>query len=342
MDPKTRFSTIVVYRNEEGNLPELLESLAMLNYPKDLFEVILVNDHSDDRSVEICRDFQKNHTEIRIHLLDATDSRTPKKEAIFKAVNYSNFEYLAITDADCVIPEQWLTNFDQEIQNKASVLIAGPVGFKSMLPKESVEQFEAIDFMSLQGTTMGSFGLEKAFMCNSANLCYDKKAFLEMRKQRNDNAIASGDDVFLLQYLRKNEQKVSFLKSEKSIVETNFQSSWSGLFNQRVRWAAKTSDYPDRFGKFVAISVFLMNFSILTLVILSIFRLISWQFTIAVFFSKFLVDLFLLVQTAEFFRIKNLLKNYWWSSIIYPIFSVGVAVRSIFGGYEWKGRRFKK
>ena len=45
--PKTRFSIIVPFRNEEQNLPVLLESLSNLNYPTDFFKVILVDDASD-------------------------------------------------------------------------------------------------------------------------------------------------------------------------------------------------------------------------------------------------------------------------------------------------------
>ena len=47
--PKTKFSIIVPFRNEEQNLPVLLESLSNLNYPTDFFEVILVDDNSEFR-----------------------------------------------------------------------------------------------------------------------------------------------------------------------------------------------------------------------------------------------------------------------------------------------------
>ena len=51
--PKTRFSIIIPFRNEAENLPNLLKTIAELNYPSELFEIIFVNDASDDHSETI-------------------------------------------------------------------------------------------------------------------------------------------------------------------------------------------------------------------------------------------------------------------------------------------------
>ena len=47
--PKTTFSIVVPFRNEAENLPLLLNSIEKLNYPTELFEVILVDDESQDK-----------------------------------------------------------------------------------------------------------------------------------------------------------------------------------------------------------------------------------------------------------------------------------------------------
>lgn len=200
MVPRTGFSLVVVYRNEAENLPELLNSIVALDYPRELFEVFLVNDHSEDASVGICERYAKDFPEIRFQLLNAESSLSPKKDAIFLAAGKARFEYLTITDADCLLPSQWLRNFDQLLQEESPVLIAGPVGFRHAMSVGFSEAFEEIDFLSLQGSTIGGFGMNKPFMCNSANLCYRKSAYLHLQQQRRDLGIASGDDVFLLQH----------------------------------------------------------------------------------------------------------------------------------------------
>src|SRR5690606_5636061 len=50
---KTTFSVIVPFRNEAENLPVLLESISKLNYPKHLYDIIFVDDDSEDESVDI-------------------------------------------------------------------------------------------------------------------------------------------------------------------------------------------------------------------------------------------------------------------------------------------------
>ena len=53
--PKTSFSIIVPFRNEAENLPKLLHTISLLDYPCDLFEVILVDDGSTDNTENIVK-----------------------------------------------------------------------------------------------------------------------------------------------------------------------------------------------------------------------------------------------------------------------------------------------
>lgn len=342
---ETGFSIIVPYRNEVGNLPGLFKSLSGLHYPLEKFEIILVNDSSLDDSKKLCEDFQSNFPEMNIRLLEnSRRSASPKKDAVQTAIEVSIFEFMVTTDADCVVPPNWLRAFDQEICENKSKLIAGPVGFVQEAGKKKplFQKFEEMDFMSLQSTTIGSFGIEKPFMCNAANLCYEKKTFLDHSGFTENEKIASGDDVFLLQSLRKKGVKVSFLRSEVHIVYTKFQQSLRGLMNQRIRWAAKASAYESNFGKFSGILVFLMNLSLIIYAGLAFFDLVSYQYVMLAFLLKFNADFVLIYKAAKFFDRENLMRSYFWSSLIYPFFSVYVAGISVISGYEWKGRRFRK
>ena len=339
------FSIIIPYRNEEQNLPELFKSLSGLKYPLDKFEIILVDDESTDRSRFLCEEFRADFPEMKIHLLE-NDRKTasPKKDAISTAIVFSNFEYIVTTDGDCQVPSNWLHYFDEMIQTEATKMIAGPVGFIRRVgeKKPYFQNFEELDFLSLQASTIGSFGIEKAFMCNAANLCYNKGAFLKESGFDNSEDIASGDDVFLLQNFRKKGLKVSFLKSERAAVFTQYQESLSDLVNQRIRWAAKTSAYTSSFAKFTGIVVFMMNLSLIIFAVLVFLDLFSFQYLIFVFLLKFNFDFFLIYKSAKFMNRESIMRSYLWSSIAYPFFSVYVALLSLSKGYEWKGRKFKK
>ena len=342
---RNTFSIIIPYRNEADNLPGLFRSLTSLNYPRDKFEIILVNDESKDDSRPIAEKFKDDFTELNIRLLENRRiSNSPKKDAIQTAIDISSFDYIATTDADCIVPAKWLQFFDESIQESAPKMIAGPVGFIQDVGKKKpyFQNFEEMDFMSLQASTVGSFGLEKAFMCNAANMCYEKATFLRESGFDENEKIASGDDVFLLQNLRKKGYEVDFIKSASAVVLTGYQKSLRSLLNQRIRWAAKTSSYSSNFAKFTGLIVFLMNFSLIVCTGLAFFNLLPYQFLMLIFLLKFNVDFVLIYKSAKFMNRESLMRHYLWSSIVYPFFTVYVAILSLFKGYEWKGRKFKK
>ena len=339
------FSIIIPYRNEAENLSRLFKSLSSLNYPSRKFEILLVNDESKDDSKQIAEAFQNDFQELNIQLIEnIRKTNSPKKDAIRTAIGISRFDFIATTDADCVVPAKWLQFFDECISTSNSKMMAGPVGFiqQTGIRKPYFQNFEEMDFMSLQASTVGSFGIEKAFMCNAANMCYEKETFLSEAGFDDDEMIASGDDVFLLQKLRKKGGKVCFIKSEQAVVFTNYQKSLKSLINQRVRWAAKTTSYTSIFAKFTGVIVFLMNFSLIVFTGLAFLEMLSYQFLMLIFLLKFNVDFVLIYKSAKFMNRESLMRHYLWCSIVYPFFTVYVAALSLFNGYEWKGRKFKK
>ena len=98
---KTKFSIIVPFRNEVENLEELLQSISTLNYPKELFEILLVNDDSIDDSVNLIKNFIPENDRLNIKIL--TNNRrtnSPKKDAIQTAILQANFDWIITTDAD--------------------------------------------------------------------------------------------------------------------------------------------------------------------------------------------------------------------------------------------------
>ncbi|MBZ9632080.1 glycosyltransferase [Salegentibacter sp. LM13S] len=341
------FSIVIPFRNEAENLPDLLSSLTEINYSKTKFEILLVNDESQDNSVEIIEEFQQNHSEFSVKLLENKRvSNSPKKDAISTAINSAKFEYILTTDADCQVPENWLKTYNDFILKTGNKLIAGPV---TLIPfssknkqKSKFRNFEALDVLSLQASTAGTFGIGKAFMCNGANLCYEKNAFFKVSGFSGNDKIASGDDVFLLQKFQKENYKISFLKSREAIVSTQPQNNLGNLVSQRIRWASKTPAYKTLFAKFTGITVLLMNLSLVIAAILVFFQVLSYQSILIIFLIKFNLDFILIYSSAKFFKRETVLRSYFWSSIFYPFFSTYVAVKSLFSGFYWKGRQFKR
>jgi cellulose synthase/poly-beta-1,6-N-acetylglucosamine synthase-like glycosyltransferase len=339
---RTKFSVIIPFRNEARQLPLLLDSIAALEYPKHLFEIIFVDDASEDNSVDLILAFKAGNTSFNISLLNnIRQSLSPKKDAITAAISHSKNNWIITTDADCVLPKYWLDSFDECIQHTNAVCIAAPVtNFKKA---DFLSKFQLLDILSLQGATIGGFGIQHPFLCNGANFAYKKEVFSEVNGFEGNNTIASGDDIFLLEKIvNLYTNQVHFLKCVKAIVTTNALPSWMQLINQRLRWASKTSSIQNWFGKLTGFIVLLMNFLIIIGLFLTAFGVIKIKIYLYVLFIKFNIDVLLIYKTATFFNQKSVLKSILFGLILYPFFSVYIAIISVFKNYSWKGRVFKK
>jgi len=344
-DAVNNFSIIIAFRNEIKNLPILLASLGSLNYPKNKFELIFVNDDSEDNSEEIIKSFfskgdENSNISYRI-LQNDRESNSPKKDAITLAINHTRYDWIVTTDADCLIPPFWLDALDGFIYQEGSDAVVMPVGYYEL--DSFLKRFQGLDLMSLQGSTIGAFGIGKPFLCNGANFAYQKALFNQVKGFKNNDHVASGDDIFLLEkFLKAGNCAVNYLMNEKALVLTKPQETFKSLVSQRKRWAAKTGAYNNLFGKLVAIVVFAMNGALLCLPLLFFAGFISLKALLYFWLIKVSIDFLLLFKTIRFFEKDQLLFSYLWSSLLYPFFNVYVGITSIFSNYKWKGRDYNR
>lgn len=340
--PKTTFSVIIPFRDEAENLPQLLQTIFAIQYPKHLFEIIFVDDFSEDDSVKTINNFkaETNFKNIRI-VKNERQSNAPKKDAITKAIDLAQYDWIITTDADCILPKYWLGSFDAYIQKNQVSCIVAPITYQ--VNPRFLQQFQLLDIMSLQGATIGSFGISFPFLCNGANFAYKKELFHELNGFENNNNIASGDDIFLLEKaLKANAKQVHYLKCKQAIVTTYPQPSWPALISQRKRWAAKINAYNNGFGKITGFLVLLMNALLICSLIFTVFDSIKFMILCYILMIKFSIDFILIFKAAAFLNKKIHLKSYILSFILYPFFSVYIAFASMFGGFKWKGRAYSK
>ncbi|WP_323787082.1 glycosyltransferase [Psychroserpens sp.] len=338
---KVSFSIVIPFRNEVQNLPDLLQSILELHYAKDKFEILFVDDDSKDDSVKLIRS-KLSKTQIDFSIItNDRNSSAPKKNAITKAISKTKYEWIVTTDADCKLPKYWLDSFDCFIQKNDAKFVVAPVTYYEV--NSFLKRFQLLDFLSLQGVSIGGFGMHKPILCNGANLAYTKSLFSELDGFNGNTHISSGDDIFLLQKaIKKCRKEIHYLKNEHAIVTTLAQPNFKKLVSQRVRWAAKTSSYNSLFGKLTGLIVFLMNGFLVCSPLLTLAGFISPKTLLYTFVIKFCIDFLLLYKTARFFNQESYLGSFLFSSFIYPFFSVYVVFISVFKGYKWKDRAYSK
>lgn len=341
-NPKTKFSIIIPFRNEAEHLEALIRSISKLNYPTSHYELLLINDDSDDHSAGVVETCKHKFKDLDISIFDnVLESNSPKKDAIVIGITKAKFDWIVTSDADCIMPEFWLDIYDNHIQYHETNFMMGPVIYKH--EQGFLNRFQILDLLSLQGATIGSYGIGTPILCNGANLVYSKLFFKEVNGFEGNTSIASGDDIFLLEKaIRHEKSKVHYIKNNQITVITSAQPDFKSLVAQRVRWASKTSNYNSLFGKLTGLIVFLMNGLILCLPLFYLIELITLKSLLYTVFIKFSIDFLILYKSARFLEQEQYLISFLTSSLLYPFFCIYVAVLSVFTDYKWKGRRYSK
>lgn len=333
-------SIIISVRNEASNIRNLMDDLLQQSYPKEDYEVIFIDDASEDATAAIIG----AETDPRVRILPLnlpTGSNSYKKAAITLGVENSKAELIVTTDGDCRLPRTWLREIASFYLETGASFISAPVSFHNETSIQ--ERLQTVEFQYLIGVGAACIRNGIAGTCNGANLAYTRELFIEMGGFENIDKAASGDDELLLhKVFAVYPQKVAFLKSKDAIVNTTGHKNFKSFFEQRKRWASNSHN-----SKFMGLSniltvVFLSN---LFLLLASIVAIGSHAFVFSVlilWMLKIIFDGAFMLMTLRFFdRIK------FWPLIplvvlLYvPYILIIGAIGKSGQAYVWKGRLVK-
>ncbi len=329
-------SVIIIGRNEENNLLSCIDSIANNNYPKTLFEIIYIDDYSTDKSLKILNDVKyKNFSFYELKdFLDEENINNYKKKAVEIAVSKAQGEIILQTDADTFVGKDWILSHAMKYEDKNNRFVTGPVFFKS--DNSTLQQFQKYDLLTTMGVTCAGINSGLHYMANGANMSFRKEVYSSPTPD-----FASGDDMFLVQTISKNyPDSISFLKNLDGVVYTFPEKTLSDFIRQRLRWATKTKGYDSLAMKSVIILIFLMNFIVLSNILLILF----WgynqiYFTLFLLIFKLLVDILFIKSVAKFFEEKINYLSLILSLLRYPFYIVFIGTLSLFvSKYKWKSR----
>ena len=333
-------SIVIAIRNESENLPLLLKSIAQLDYPHHLFELIFIDDHSEDNSKEIIKTFIKYHPQITLKLLALKDDVFGKKAALYEAYKKTNHDIIITTDGDVELPTKWLTITSKAFQNPKILMILG--GVKVNYSSSFIGDFQALELLSLIASGAGASGLNQPIMSNGANISFRKNILTKINKNVLKPSIPSGDDMFLMLETKRRfgAKSIMFLKDSSHFIHTSPINHWNELINQRTRWVSKSRHYKDPFLIATSWIVFLQNLLLPVLAILSIPLPEVLQILWPIWLIKVLIDYVFLFNASKFTSQKYLMKNYFLMAFIYPFFISYTAIIGQFSSFNWKGRNY--
>ncbi len=330
----TSTSIIIPVRNEQENIVILLNDLLNQHYPDERYEIIVVNDHSTDKTNDIV--FEHFNNKQQIKLIELDEEEEGKKMAVKKGVLHASFNLIITIDGDVRVGNKWLQTLLSFYEFQEPDLIIAPVLIK---PSRSfTAMFQALEMFALAGVNGGSSEYKMPLMCNGANLAFKKNMYINYFK---DNQWASGDDMFLLIALKKAKKKIVYLKSMDAAAWVSAKKSFREMILQKQRWVSKYKGYDDTDILLTAFVVFMTNLIIIAGFIAGLFQSHIFILFFILMGLKILAEFILIRKTASFFNQVHWLKYLVLGQLLYPFYAAVVGIMGNTGHYQWKGRKVR-
>lgn len=322
---------ILPVRNEASNIHIVLESLSLQRFNKQYWKVVVVDDHSEDNTIELAESFVIDHQlKDQFSIIRLGVNQYGKKQAVEEALKHIEADSVAITiDADCVFDELWLETMMSIWATKNADVVIGQVYPRGKV-SSFIYNFEVIESLGINGINMLMTSNQKPVVASGANLLFSKHIHPGHFHYRH----SSGDDMELLIHAKDHGATFANAFKKSSVAFTNCADSLKSLINQRLRWASKRFVYNDIDVKWIGAIVLLGNltlyFGLFLAFINSVFIVLP---AIKLFADFLLCRLMSKKQGVKFSRVYFLLIE-----LIYPIYIIFIPCISGLININWKER----
>ena len=329
-------SIVVAARNEEKNISACLEALVHQTYPDDKFEIIIVDDRSEDNTAEIVRQYMAAHENVRlIQVKELPPEFAPKKHALSLGIDAAKGDIILTTDADCVPAPSWVEAMNSYFEPNVGLV----AGFSPLEKKGKTTLFSGLvtlDSLSLAAVAAGSFGMSKPATCNGRNLGYRKQAFQEVNGFEEIKYYISGDDdLFLHLITSRTNWKTRYAFDKNALVKSQVPANFKQFSNQRIRHASKGFHYKSWFTLLLTV-IYLFNLLLVILLPVSVLLSNFFIYWLSCFLVKSISEFLLMYKFAREFEYTYLFKLFPIAAILHPIYVVVFGFWGQFGKFKWK------
>jgi cellulose synthase/poly-beta-1,6-N-acetylglucosamine synthase-like glycosyltransferase len=337
---KPRISVVVAARNEENDIDTCLQSLLKQTYPTNSYEIIIVDDGSTDKTASIVKSFSERfaHVHLLSLVFDSEQNIGRKPIALAKGIAQASGEIILTTDADCIVPPQWIEIMANHFK-EGVVFVAGPVAERDAIT--FFAKMEQLEFLGLITTGAGLIGSGRPIICNGANLGYRKDAFIAI-DGFNAESSSNDDESLMNKMVHRKIGKVVFAPEADAIVTTNSSNTILTFLRQRIRWANKRGHYEDKSIFFTLVGLYLFFVSMLTATVLFFREPRIYQLLLIAFSSKILVDYFTLRSGAKLFRQHIPIFHFLIAEFLHVPYIVIAAAFGQVASMRWKGRTIRR
>jgi glycosyltransferase involved in cell wall biosynthesis len=238
-------SVVICARNEYDNLVNFLPTVLEQNYPE--YEVIVVNDFSQDDSYFLLKSYEKSHPHFKVvHLHDNVNFFEGKKLALSIGIKSAKNDIIALIDADCKpTGPNWLRSISSGYNGSTEVVL----GYGGYYPKPGLlNKLIRYDTMSIALQYLGMALAGSPYMGVGRNLSYRKSLFYRNKGFTSHYKVKSGDDDLFVNQAAKGNNTTVVMDSE-SLTFSEPETSFSSWFRQKKRHltTGRYYKFPDKF-----------------------------------------------------------------------------------------------
>jgi len=333
-------SVIIAARNEEKNIVRFLNSMKNIDYPSDRWELIVVDDRSEDSTFRLAESFKPEIPNLNIIRIEKKDINiSPKKNALEAAIRNSNGEIILTTDADCRPKKEWISEIVSHF-DKETAMVAG---FSPLIDNENkdnlLSSFQFIESISLGGLSASAIGLGFPLTCSGRNLAYKREIFNNIGGFGRFKTYISGDDDLLMHLIRK-KTKLKIKYAQKSIVPSIPAENFKDFINNRLRHASKFIPYPLDV-KIISAFFYLFNLTIiLSFLCIFLMPIYLWIFIISLLI-KYFSDYSFIKKAKKKFGIKEPTQKFTVVFLLHPFYITIFGLLGLRGKFKWKNKIYK-
>lgn len=327
-------SILISVRNESHRIAPLLKSFDRCNSDSNNFELIFIDDHSLDNTIDKLNSWALSSA-INTKIISLENNLKGKKNAIKQGVLLSNSDYILCLDADVSFNSNFLNIISSSIHESKDLY------FIPLIEYSNGNVFSIIESFMLSLVTLGSAKLNFPILSNGAAMLFKKSSFDELNPFQNNLHISSGDDLFLLQSFKRNNKSFGLISPNETYVHTESPKLYKHYVSRALRWSGKMKSSSLHFTKLVGLLVLLSNYIILGLIIMCLFR--PSLILILLILGKFLIDFIGLLLAVKVYGNSRLLIYSPLMLLFYPFHLLILFVLSFFNTQiSWKGRSVEK
>jgi len=297
-------SVLICAKNEAENLLKNLPFLLKQHYKN--FELVLINDCSNDATLDVFKKFKKEFPS-KIKIVDVKTNEQfwgSKKYALTLGIKAASYEHLLFTDADCKpVSENWISEMANNFNEKHQ-LILGYGAYKKLEKSflNKLIRFETL-LTAIQYLSYSKIGIP--YMGVGRNLAYTKTMFFSVNGFVNHMKIKSGDDdLFINQVASKTNTATCY--SQNSFTESNPKITFKEWIQQKRRHVSTASHYKKfhklLLGLFYSSQILFWAFSIILFSILY-----KWELVLIVIFIRLIIQYSIIWYSAKKLNEKDLI-----------------------------------